>query len=140
MKYLFDEARSLSHATVQLACERKQLNPRCGVGPAWGSFVGSLGSCGYDCAKEARDFQSDEIELMFAFANQAAQALHRAMLYDESEKARAELTRANEAKDEFLGILAHEMRTPISTIYGSARLLNSDRNFPTMLAKSYWSA
>jgi signal transduction histidine kinase len=79
---------------------------------------------------EQKAFAQDELDLMFAFANQAAQALHRATLYDESQKARAELSRSIEAKDEFLGMLAHEMRTPITTIYGSARLLNSGRPFP----------
>jgi signal transduction histidine kinase len=36
-----------------------------------------------------------------------------------------QLRRANEAKDEFLGLISHELRTPITTIYGGARLLHS---------------
>jgi K+-sensing histidine kinase KdpD len=34
---------------------------------------------------------------------------------------------ASRAKDDFLGIVAHELRTPITTIYGGARLLGSRR-------------
>jgi signal transduction histidine kinase len=35
------------------------------------------------------------------------------------------LRKANEAKDEFLGLVSHELRTPITTIYGGARVLRS---------------
>ena len=33
------------------------------------------------------------------------------------------LRRANEAKDEFLGLVSHELRTPITSIYGGSRIL-----------------
>jgi two-component system sensor histidine kinase KdpD len=52
-------------------------------------------------------------------------AIENARGYTESLQARAELQRSTAAKDEFLGILAHELRTPITTIYGGARFLNS---------------
>jgi signal transduction histidine kinase len=35
------------------------------------------------------------------------------------------LVLANAAKDEFLGIVAHELRTPVSTLYGSSQFLRS---------------
>jgi signal transduction histidine kinase len=46
---------------------------------------------------------------------------------DVTERRQAEenLRRANEAKDEFLGMISHELRTPITTVYGGARLLRS---------------
>jgi signal transduction histidine kinase len=34
-----------------------------------------------------------------------------------------DLERANAAKDEFLGMISHELRTPITTIYGNAQIL-----------------
>ena len=37
----------------------------------------------------------------------------------------AEARRANEAKDEFLGMMSHELRTPITVIHGGARVLRS---------------
>ena len=36
-----------------------------------------------------------------------------------------QLRLASEAKDEFLGMISHELRTPITTIYGGARLLRT---------------
>jgi len=65
----------------------------------------------------ARAFEPQDVDLMVAFASQAAQSVHRSMLFDAAE-------RANEAKDEFLGIVAHELRTPVASIYGGSRLLN----------------
>jgi PAS domain S-box-containing protein len=43
----------------------------------------------------------------------------------ERQQVQDELRRANEAKDEFLGMMSHELRTPMSTIYGGARLLRA---------------
>ncbi len=67
--------------------------------------------------ESSRSFSQDDVDLMFAFANQASQSIHRSMLFDTAE-------RSARAKDEFLGIIAHELRTPVTSIYGSARLLN----------------
>ena len=47
------------------------------------------------------------------------------MLYRVSQEVQEELRRANEAKDEFLGLVSHELRTPITTIYGGAHLLRT---------------
>jgi PAS domain S-box-containing protein len=43
----------------------------------------------------------------------------------ERQRIQDELRRANEAKDEFLGLMSHELRTPLSTIFGGARLLRT---------------
>lgn len=43
---------------------------------------------------------------------------------DERVRARtADLERASSVKDEFLGLISHELRTPITTIYGNAEIL-----------------
>lgn len=41
----------------------------------------------------------------------------------ERERLLAEMRHANELKDEFLGILSHELRAPITTIMGASRVL-----------------
>jgi two-component system sensor histidine kinase KdpD len=51
--------------------------------------------------------------------------MDNARLYREAQRVEAELRRANEAKDEFLGMVSHELRTSVTTIYGGANLLLS---------------
>jgi PAS domain S-box-containing protein len=60
-----------------------------------------------------------------ALAAQAAIAIDNSLQFQESQRLLEELQRANETKDEFLGLVSHELRTPITTIFGGARLLRS---------------
>ncbi|WP_410962506.1 histidine kinase dimerization/phospho-acceptor domain-containing protein, partial [Salmonella sp. SAL4358] len=53
----------------------------------------------------------------------AALALDNARLYAEAEAARREAERANRATDEFLGILGHELRTPLAPIVMALKLM-----------------
>ncbi|QJD99744.1 GAF domain-containing protein [Massilia forsythiae] len=76
-------------------------------------------------------------ELVGAFAVQAAIAIDNARLYDIAQRAvhereqilsseraaRAEAERHNKMKDEFLAMLAHELRNPLAPITSAAQLL-----------------
>jgi PAS domain S-box-containing protein len=42
---------------------------------------------------------------------------------EELQRTADDLERANAAKDEFLGLVSHELKTPITTIYGNAQIL-----------------
>ncbi|HEY7801986.1 MAG TPA: PAS domain-containing sensor histidine kinase [Dehalococcoidia bacterium] len=44
-------------------------------------------------------------------------------LYDEERQAAEQLTNSVETKDAFLGLMAHELKTPITTIVGNAEVL-----------------
>jgi signal transduction histidine kinase len=50
-------------------------------------------------------------------------AIDNARHFEASNRVAAELKVANEAKDEFLGLISHELRTPITVIHGGARIL-----------------
>jgi signal transduction histidine kinase len=56
-----------------------------------------------------------------AFDTQAAHAVAL-------ESKQAEVQRANDAKDEFLGLVSHELKTPITTILGNSELLQKHAN------------
>lgn len=52
----------------------------------------------------------------------------RDRLFEQEQAARSEAERANRIKDEFLTVLSHELRSPLSPILGWAKLLQT-RNF-----------
>lgn len=71
---------------------------------------------------------------MLALAQQGAQAIVRAQLYEAEQRARAEAEAANRMKDEFLAVLSHELRTPMNPILGWAKLLQTGRLTPEKTA------
>jgi K+-sensing histidine kinase KdpD len=75
--------------------------------------------------EEAAVFGEREEQLVAGLAAQAAVAMDNSALFREAQETQEELRRANESKDEFLGLVSHELRTPITTIFGGARLLRS---------------
>jgi PAS domain S-box-containing protein len=76
-------------------------------------------------AESGRTYTERDVALAEDLGQRAGLAVENAMLYRASQEVQEELRRANEAKDEFLGLVSHELRTPITTIYGGARLLRT---------------
>jgi signal transduction histidine kinase len=72
---------------------------------------------------EERPFDTAARDLIEAIAGQCAQALERARLYDAERAARAEAEEAVRARDRFLSIAAHELKTPVTALKGTAQLL-----------------
>ena len=62
-------------------------------------------------------------EFVSAIAQQCAQAIERARLYEAERQARAEAEAAVRTRDQFLSIAAHELKTPLTTLFGNAQLL-----------------
>jgi len=76
---------------------------------------------------EVRTFSQAEIDLLQAFADQAALAMRNVQLFTREQTARAEAEAANRAKDQFLALLAHELRNPLAPILAAAALLRRPR-------------
>lgn len=86
--------------------------------------AGVLG--GLVLAHTGKDIFNERAEQLSAtLAAQASIAIDNSIQFQESQHLLEELRRANETKDEFLGLVSHELRTPITTIFGGARLLRS---------------
>lgn len=64
------------------------------------------------------NFDDEYRELLVSVAQDCAQALDRARLYESAQKARADAENANRLKDEFVSIVSHELRGPLNAILG----------------------
>ncbi|HEY9798096.1 MAG TPA: PAS domain S-box protein [Leptolyngbyaceae cyanobacterium] len=74
---------------------------------------------------EFSPLNEDDRAFMLALAQQCAQAIARAQLYEAEQRARADAEAANRIKDEFLAVLSHELRSPLNPILGWTRLLRT---------------
>ena len=98
------------------------------VGAAtWGAvpllFEGrTFGAFAFRCTKE-RPLTPDEETLLLAAGAQCAQAIERARLHDSTLAAKAQAEEASRAKDEFLAMLGHELRNPLSPILTAVQLM-----------------
>lgn len=72
---------------------------------------------------EPRTFSDDDRGFALALARLCAQALERAWLYEAERRARAEAEAAVRARDHFLSIASHELRTPVTSLKGTCQVL-----------------
>jgi PAS domain S-box-containing protein len=73
--------------------------------------------------REQRVFHEGEQSMMLTLSELCAQALERARLFAAESQARAEAESASRSKDEFLAMLGHELRNPLSPIVTALHLM-----------------
>jgi signal transduction histidine kinase len=74
--------------------------------------------------REEYDFYGEEIEFLSTLAGQIAIAIHHSHLSGRIQQQQDELRQANKVKDEFLGIIYHELKTPLNVISGYSSMLS----------------
>jgi len=72
-----------------------------------------------------REIDDEDVQFMTTLAQQCAQGIERARLYEAEKKARALAEEANKAKTDFLTTMSHELRTPLNAIGGYADLIQA---------------
>ncbi|MBN3907958.1 MAG: PAS domain S-box protein [Nostoc sp. NMS1] len=81
-------------------------------------------------------FTENQKGMMQAVCDQIAIAMERASLIASLQKQTEQLQDANRMKDEFLGILSHELRSPLNAILGWAQLLQRSKLSESQIAKA----
>jgi K+-sensing histidine kinase KdpD len=69
------------------------------------------------------NFDEEYQALLVSVAQHCAQALDRARLYESAQHARDEAEAANRLKDDFLSVVSHDLRTPLTSILGWTTIL-----------------
>ncbi len=81
-------------------------------------------------------FTDNQKGMMQAVCDQIAIAMERASLIASLQLQTEQLQEANRMKDEFLGILSHELRSPLNAILGWAQLLQRSKLNEAQIAKA----
>jgi signal transduction histidine kinase len=72
-----------------------------------------------------RHLETSDVDFLMTLAQQCAQGVERARLYEAERNARAQAEEANKAKTDFLTTMSHELRTPLNAIGGYADLIQA---------------
>ena len=96
-------------------------------------------------ATEPNSFHAHEVACLAALAGPIATAIYNARLYQRSLTQAAELERANHVKNDFLGVVSHELKTPVTMIMGYTSMvkdrslgpLSDDQDGALMAVESY---
>ncbi|MBD2246126.1 ATP-binding protein [Nostoc sp. FACHB-888] len=81
-------------------------------------------------------FTENQKGMMQAVCDQIAIAMERASLIASLQQQTEQLQEANRMKDEFLGILSHELRSPLNAILGWAQLMKRSKLSETQMARA----
>lgn len=72
-----------------------------------------------------RIYDEDHVKLIQSFGLSASLAAANAQRFSDMRRIGDELRKANQAKDELMGIVSHELRTPLTIIQGGAAMLRT---------------
>src|SRR5260370_23901360 len=82
-----------------------------------------IGTLSLQDVRQPRHWSTAQVDLAMTIAAQVALAVENARLYDESQRARADLQGKNAELDTFVYSVSHDLKAPLVTIQGMAGLL-----------------
>ncbi|MFH1416530.1 MAG: HAMP domain-containing sensor histidine kinase [Elusimicrobiota bacterium] len=71
------------------------------------------------------DYSVRELELLQIYSNMLAEYIERKSLISELIEKNAELEQFNESKDNFIALISHELKTPLTSIKGFSEMLKN---------------
>ena len=86
---------------------------------AAGRPVGAINFATYD----ARHFTQDDLETVSQVADMFAMAIENARLYKESQRRAEELEEQRKRREEFVSVIGHELRGPLTVLSGYSQIL-----------------
>ncbi len=98
-----------------------------------GALIGAVVLRSYDAKTR---FSRDDARLLGLFGDQAVAALSNAEAFERQRRAMEELEKVNRAKSEFVSIVSHEFRTPLTGIQGFSEMMR-DEDLPPAEMKEY---
>jgi signal transduction histidine kinase len=82
-----------------------------------------LGTLRYTRTPPARPFELADVAIATELAHRVAVAIDNARLFEAEQTAREQAQAAVRARDEFLSVASHELRTPVTAIRGGVQVL-----------------
>ena len=76
--------------------------------------------------REQRPVDEDDLQLLMSIGNQVGVIIENINLYQQELKARERLEELNKLKDDFVAIVSHDLRSPLTAILGASEILLSD--------------
>jgi two-component system, OmpR family, sensor histidine kinase KdpD len=119
-QWVYDHAQSAGLGTDRLPGARGLYVPLI-------TSRGTAGVLGIYPVQANYSFSPDQLRLLETFTNQAAVAVERALLAEETEQARVEIE-TERLRNALLSSVSHDLRTPLSAITGAvSSLLENDQ-------------
>jgi signal transduction histidine kinase len=92
-----------------------------------GQLTGALSFSQID---RARDWTADDVRLIEGVAQELRVAITAAEAFEQQRRAVGELERLNRAKSDFVSIVSHEFRTPLTGIQGFSEMMATEEMSP----------
>ena len=85
--------------------------------------------------QEQRAVDDDDLQLLVSIGNQVGMTVENITLYQGELKARQRLEELNKLKDDFVAIVSHDLRSPLTAILGASEILLNDEYMDTPLSE-----